>query len=144
MTRSANAIADDVFRAHVALLGDLQDLEDAVSPTSRADVGVVAAALAAAREHVKAHFRFEEEDGYMEALRRREPHLERAIHQLAEEHHELAGSLDALVAEARAAPRLDDGLRERIRAWTTSLRQHEARENALVQDAFNRDVGPED
>jgi hypothetical protein len=35
-------------------------------------------------------------------------------------------------------------LRQEVRAWIERVRQHEARENDLVQEAFNRDIGTED
>ena len=31
-----------------------------------------------------------------------------------------------------------------VRKWVAHLRQHESRENELVQDAFNRDITAED
>jgi len=39
---------------------------------------------------------------------------------------------------------IEDEFRERVRAWVAELRRHEADENVLVEDAFNRDVGQKD
>jgi hypothetical protein len=49
-----------------------------------------------------------------------------------------------LVAEARAVTALDEPFRGKVRAWGERVRQHEARENDLVQDAFNWDIAAED
>jgi hypothetical protein len=94
--------------------------------------------------HLTEHFRFEEQNGYMDVVREREPRLERTIQQLAEEHGQLTRSLDALIKEAGKATSLGDALREAILSWIECVRQHEARENDLVQDAFDLDIGVED
>jgi hypothetical protein len=80
----------------------------------------------------------------MDVVRNREPRLEHAIGQLVEEHYQLAQSLEALLGTAGKAVELDDTLREGVRAWVERVRQHEAREDKLVQDAFNTDLGAED
>jgi hypothetical protein len=102
------------------------------------------ARLAATYTHVTEHFRFEEHNGYMDTVRKREPRLERTIQQLAEEHHRLAQSLAELVAEAAATASLGSSLRDRIRSWIGNLREHETRESDVVQAAFNLDLGAED
>jgi hemerythrin-like domain-containing protein len=86
----------------------------------------------------------EEQNGYMNAVREREPRLERTIYQLAKEHVQLRQSLEALIGESRAAPSLSDTLREEIREWIERVRRHENRENDLIQGAFNLDLGAED
>jgi hypothetical protein len=100
--------------------------------------------LDATQAHVMGHFRFEEQDGYMDTLRKREPRLDRAIAQLAEEHRQLAQSLNELIKEAALASDISVSLRQQIRGWIERVRQHEIRENEFVQDAFNLDIGPED
>ncbi len=80
----------------------------------------------------------------MDKVRKREPRLERAVQQLAEEHQQLMQALDAILAEANAAPAMTDALRDKIRAWVERIRNHETRENHLVQEAFGFDVGAED
>jgi hypothetical protein len=49
-----------------------------------------------------------------------------------------------LIEQAKAATSLDDSFREEVRGWVERVRQHAARENELVQDAFNLDIGAED
>jgi len=131
-------------RAHVALLEDLRKPEEAVHPAPGKGVAELIARLGTTTTHITEHFRFEEQDGYMDAVREREPRLERAVGQLAAEHGELARGLAALVAQAGEVTRLDEPLRGKVREWVESLRRHEARENDLVQDAFGWDIGGED
>jgi len=131
-------------RAHEALLEDLRKLEDAIRPSSGEGLAELTARLGATRSHITEHFRFEEQDGYMDTVRKREPRLERTIQQLADEHRQLAQSIDRLIEQAKAATSLDDTFRDQVRVWAENVRQHEAHENDLVQGAFNLDIGAED
>jgi hypothetical protein len=128
-----------MLRTHAALHEDLEGLKDAL-----ASVAAVQRCLAELRSHVADHFRQEEQGGYMAAVLARQPHKERAVQQLLAEHRQLAEALDGLLAEVAAAETVDDGFRGRVWAWAERLRHHEAEENVLVEDAFNRDVGPTD
>jgi hypothetical protein len=138
------SVAEALGQAHGALLADLRELEQAVQPSWGEGLEELCAQLAAAQAHITEHFRFEEQNGYMDVVRKRQPRLERTIEQLAEEHGHLRHSLDGLIAEARTATSLGDILREEIREWIDRVRQHEMRECDLVQDAFNLDITAED
>jgi hypothetical protein len=144
MAKIGTSVVDGLKKAHAALMEDLHKLEQVVQPTSSATLSEVRARLGATRTHITEHFRFEEENGYMDTVRTREPRLEREVQWLAEEHRELARSLEALVGDAAAAQRLEDRLRHGVTEWIKRVRQHESRENDLFQDAFNLDIGPED
>ena len=142
--RAENSVAEALRRAHAVLLEDLRRLDEATHPASGEGLAELRARLDVTQEHITEHFRFEEQNGYMHAVRAREPRLERAIHQLAEEHRQLARSLEALIERARDTTSLDDRFRDEVREWVERVRQHEARENDIVQDAFNLDIGAED
>lgn len=131
-------------RAHTALLKDLLELEEAGRPASRSSLPVLRSRLEATSVHIMEHFRFEEQNGYMETIRQREPRLGRAIDELAKEHGQLLKSLDIVLEETFTAPCIDETIGAKISEWINQVRQHEARENQLVQDAFNLDIGPED
>jgi iron-sulfur cluster repair protein YtfE (RIC family) len=124
-------------------MADLRELEQVVRPGSAEGLAELRARLDATRSRIIEHFRSEEQNGYMDVVRKREPRLERSIQQLAEEHHQLARSLDVLIARTRATS-LGDPLREAVREWIENVRQHESRETDLVQDAFSLDIGAED
>jgi hypothetical protein len=144
MAKTERSIAEALSRAHAVLLEDLRKLREAVRPSSGEGVAELRARLDATRRHITEHFRFEEQNGYMDAIRKREPRLERAIEALAEDHRQLAQSLDVLVREAGKAPSLGHGLRKQVEDWLARVRQHEDRETDVVQDAFNLDIGAED
>jgi hypothetical protein len=141
---TGDSLVGNLGRAHAALLADLRELEQAVRPDSGESLVGLRARLGATHAHVTEHFRFEEEDGYMDAVRKREPRLERSVQQLAEEHAQLRRLLEAIIGGAGAAASLGDALREEIRGWTECVRRHEARENDLVQGAFNLDISAGD
>jgi hypothetical protein len=128
-----------MLRAHAALHEDLQAIKQALSTPAEAR-----RQLFALRAHVLDHFRQEEQGGYMAPVLAAQPQQERVVRRLLAEHHRLAIALEELVREAAEAAAIDDGFRARVCAWAEDLRRHEADENVLVEDAFNRDVGSED
>jgi hypothetical protein len=144
MKRTETSVAEALGRAHAALLEDLRKLEGAAQPPSAKGLAELRTRLGRTRTHITEHFRFEEKNGYMAAVRKREPRLDRTVQQLADEHRQLAQTLDALIDQAGVARTLDEALREKVRAWVEKVHKHEASENDLVQDAFNLDVGAED
>jgi hemerythrin len=144
MPKTKNSITDALGSAHVALLADLRKLGRAVLSSSKASLAELRAKLAETRAHITEHFRFEEQDGYMAEVRKCAPRLDRTIRQLAEEHRQLSETLDAIITEATAATGLGNRLREEIRTWIKHVRQHESREDELMQDAFNVDIGTKD
>jgi hypothetical protein len=100
--------------------------------------------LGAVRDHVANHFRLEETNGYMDVVAKRQPRLDRAIRLLAEEHAGLLQSLDDIIAEAIRTTAVDDRLRNQITAWLERIHTHEDRENRLIEDAFDFDIGAND
>ena len=130
------------MRAHAALLNDLRELRAVLR--TRGDVTPLFLRLERLQAHLTRHFRCEERGGYLEEVRRREPQRKRVIEELLADHRRLSQGLADSLDEVRWASRLSDGLRGRIRHWVLAVRRHEARENRLVQDTFNRDLGPED
>jgi iron-sulfur cluster repair protein YtfE (RIC family) len=144
MGKPQTFVADDLRRAHAALFADLQKLEEVLGPASRTSPAALCSCLGATHTHLTEHFRFEEQTGYMDALREQQPRLEHAISQLVQEHRQLTQRLAELRTEAGHAERLDDALREKIREWIRHVLLHEAHENDLVQDAVNLDIGTKD
>jgi hemerythrin-like domain-containing protein len=144
MGRSEMSVAEALRQAHVALLEDLRQLEEASRVVSAEGLAELRIRLGARHTHLTEHFRFEEQNGYMDTVRQREPRLERTIQQLGEEHGQLRQALEVLLGEAGTAIGLGDRFREEVREWIERVRQHEAREDDLVQDAFVLDITAED
>lgn len=144
MAHTRISAAEELALAHVALMDDLGKLENVVRPESPHSVTEVRAELRKAQAHITQHFRSEEQDGYMAAVRKREPRLEHAIQELREGHRKLASGIEALIYHASTASTIGEPLREEIRKWIASIRHHEARENQLVQETFGLDISAED
>lgn len=137
-------MADALWPAHSELLRDLSRLEETVGSRTVQGLAELQAALAATRAHIAEHFHFEEENGYLEAVRQRAPQHDRVIQGLLEEHHQLTAALDKLIEEIRKASSLDEALKAKVRVWIAKVRLHEAQENRLVQQVFNQDTPAED
>ncbi len=135
MTTLHATYGDALLRAHRALLEDLRDLESA-----RAGL---AARLELTRAHLAEHFRFEEENGYLDSVLEEQPNLNHAVQRLHEEHRDLLAALDRLVADV-AAEQSPDEFAARVAEWARKVRRHEQRENILVEDAFNLDLAATD
>jgi hypothetical protein len=80
----------------------------------------------------------------MDAVRKQEPRLEHAVQILIHEHRQLVESLDTLIDEVEARARLDDAVRQKVLRWIKHVREHETRENELLEDAFVEDLGAGD
>jgi Hemerythrin HHE cation binding domain len=139
MLTSLPTFSDQLLRTHAALLISLEGIEEALHSPAE-----TLRHLLRLRGIVLDHFINEEEGGYMAPVLRLQPQQERTVRALLGEHRRLAEALDALILEAGAAKMIEDGFRERVRAWAKELRRHEANENALVEEAFNRDDGQKD
>jgi hemerythrin-like domain-containing protein len=139
MANKELSVVEALRMAHINLLKDLAGLEDAVHSSLGTDAVEMRSLLERTRTHILEHFRFEEHNGYMDAVIHREPNLARTVENLREEHRQLAQELEALIERTRTGRHLDDAFRDQVRSWLESVRRHEARENTLVQDAFNSD-----
>jgi hypothetical protein len=80
----------------------------------------------------------------MASVLQAQPHLERTVQRLREEHGQLLRSLEEVTAEVGSATTLTGPLREKVLDWMRGVRRHERSENVLVQDAFNVDIDAED
>ena len=144
MKAEKTSIADALHKAHVALMKDVEGLEKALGGDQPAAAGDLVRKLTTLRTHVLQHFRFEEQDGYMDAVSSRMPHKGKVVKELLDEHKAMADDLDGLIESARSARAVDASFGGRLRAWIAAMRKHETRENLLVEDAFCQDVGNKD
>lgn len=135
-----------MHEAHAALIRELAAVEECVAAGSTSSGTETQRRLVDLRSKLVNHFAFEEKDGYMVSVLGRAPHLDHVVKELLEQHRQLADALDALIGEAKqvAEGSLDDGFRSRVQEWIVRIRRHEKRENGLIQEAYNRDIGTQD
>jgi hypothetical protein len=136
MEQPQDSFAEALKEAHTDLLRDLLELERAAGSETRGGPEELAARLGKVRAHLTEHFRFEEEGGYMAPVLKEEPKFTRVAEELLAQHGQMAQALDELLEEIARVRTWQDALRERLRAWVGQVRQHESRENKLVQEAF--------
>ncbi len=144
MAKSNSSVSKDLQEAHVALDNDLRELENALHATPTDGRAEVVRRLARVRLTLIEHFRFEEHNGYMTGVLKREPNLDQTVRGLLKEHQQFAHSLDDIITEARSRANLEESLLEKIRDWLKRIHHHESRENQLVQDVYARDTAAED
>src|SRR5947209_5416383 len=125
MKVTTEAVVEAFRQAHVALEKDLQRLAEAAGPESSVSVTELTHRLETTRAHLLQHFRFEERNGYMDAVRKREPRLEHTVRELAEEHRQLAESLERLLGQTRLDGDAVEAVRPGIRQWLAEVQAHE-------------------
>ncbi len=144
MAGNTDALTEKLGQAHVKLLDALRDLQGTARMRTDSGLSALRVRLEGIRKCLGEHFGFEEQNGYLDVVRQREPFADRVIEKLHAEHQELAQALDDLLGEVRGCESLEAAVRDRVREWIMRVRCHESRESNLIQDAFNLDIGAED
>jgi hypothetical protein len=137
MEQQQDSFAEALREAHTDLLRDLLELERAAGAGSRVGLEDLGLRLGKVRALITDHFRLEEEGGYMAPILKEEPRFGRLVEELLAEHGQMARALDALLEDVGRVRTRQEVLREAIRAWVGQVRQHESRENHLVQEAYH-------
>lgn len=130
---------------HGAFEGIVQELAAIVAEHATADdVRRVRAKLESLLAQLEKHFRQEEEGGYLEEAMCRAPELRETADKLQVQHGEFCRAVDELIAgterpepPAAAWRRLNT----QFAALAKRLAAHEDAENALLERAFNEDLG---
>lgn len=138
---------EELGREHAQLGALFTRISNLVSGPAEGLAEQLPAVLEEALSHCRQHMAFEERDGYLPGVRERLPSMAETLEQMRQEHAELLDELAARLAEARAAASdrtLAATVVPRVRKWLQRIRDHEIRENTLVQETFNRDMGTAD
>jgi hypothetical protein len=99
------------------------------------------------RDLLAEHFAEEERGGYLSAALTRAPEFSRPAETLREQHAQFLERFDHLVARLRESEPSSQywrASRDEIERLVADLRQHEQSENAIVQAAFENDLGTND
>lgn len=128
---------EDLRQAHATLLRDLHGLEWMANAPGQTTREELRERLRAIRNDLANHFMLEEQDVYVNPVLKMEPKWDRKARELLGEHRRLLHSLDALIATRVHED--DTDLCDRVRHWVGQLRQHEARENDLFDQAGDED-----
>lgn len=138
---------EELGREHAQLGALLTRISNVVSGPAEGLAEHLPRLLEEALRHCRQHMEYEEREGYLSGVMDRLPNLAGTLELLREEHAELLDELAARLAEARAAATdrtMAATVVPRVRKWLERIRDHEIRENTLVQETFNRDTGAGD
>lgn len=95
--------------------------------------------------HLLAHFRHEEEGGFLRDVVRKVPNAERRVAALRREHDQMARELDRLVGILESWERPPASgvrvVRTRVRRLIEGLERHEVAEQHLLQRTYYREYG---
>jgi hypothetical protein len=144
MKKTPPQATSNLAQAHTSLLNDLRELDEMFGSDSSVAPLQAGERLAAIHTRISDHFGFEEQSGWLEALRKQTPRLDREASRLLEEHRELIRSLDTLIEEVEASNSLNDAFYEKVRHWIFRVRDHETREDELLERSVNEDLGSGD
>jgi Hemerythrin HHE cation binding domain len=134
-------LTETLRTAHVALFQDLRDLCEC---PPRDTAGHLRTRLIRTRHDLVDHFHSEERGGYFASIRNREPRLNHTLDQLAGEHCTLLRSLDDILADLERPHAVMDQVVAKVQGWSRKVREHEIREDDVLQDAFAQDLGGAD
>lgn len=90
------------------------------------------------------HFAFEQRPQYLATVLEQRPELEHKAQELRSEHDFLSEELDNLIDDGLAGRSSIYELRRQTLEWLSLIQFHESRENLLLQDAEDLDLGAED
>lgn len=128
------------------LLHELADQWELVMPPGR-QLPILISLVEALRDQIAMHFALEEAYGYFDDAIEAAPQLSSPAESLRGEHIALYEQIRDLADRAddlRRTPAPDVAFQEisvRIKAFCDQLCEHEQRENELILEAFDRDVG---
>jgi hypothetical protein len=99
------------------------------------------------RDLLAEHFKEEERDGYLASALAVAPHFSAQVADLRSQHPQFLDRLDNLIPRVRDSEPSSDywrTARDELEQLLADLRRHEQSENAIVQTAFQVDVGTKD
>lgn len=145
MTETDEMALDERAPKEVAV--DHQFLEMGLSWLSSArQEGAIASMVDDLTEYLRMHFDAEQRrGGFFDMVVEAAPRHAGPVAELRAEHGHLLEQLAAVRAALRPPyEEASEEVLESVAVWVKAMRAHEKREAALLQDAFNRDVGAGD
>jgi hemerythrin len=142
MDKSPAFIAEALRQVHLELWQNLWQLEDFLADPRDKTRDDWSSALRKLQSHLVHHFQLEEENGYMDAVLKRDPGQTRVVERLQDDHLELGRLLNDMIAQAELGKL--ESLAGKLRSLISRMKKHEYEENLLVENAFNLDISAED
>ena len=145
--RADPVILGHVLAQHRDLFNLMQSVRAGLAATpcpESPDCGCLLDSLRKLRDHLHDHFAQEEAGGFLEESVARVPRLSPAVREILGEHPALLAELDALIAELSGGPSTTEAWRTAAAAFDRfggHMQEHERRENSVVQEGYNENLG---
>jgi hypothetical protein len=152
LDRADPVILGHILKGHQELHALLRNTRDAAAapsghPSNDGQAGGcerITRALTALRQHMAEHFLQEEAGGFLEESLARLPRLAEEARRVLAEHPGLLAEADRLIERTSRGDIQPKGwatLRQDVDHFTMRLLDHERRENKVVQQGYNEDLG---
>ncbi len=152
LDRADPVILGHILQEHRELHGLLRAAREALTPPSGAHAAAsgkggcdrITEALSRLRDHLTEHFQQEEEGGFLEESLARLPRLAEEAKRVLAEHPGLLDEADRLIQQTSRGDIPAQGwtaLCRDVDQFATRLLDHERRENRVVQQGYNEDLG---
>ena len=128
-------------REHAQLAQKLEELSEAL--VDRKNIDLLAHRLSTTRDEVSAHFKLEEEGGYLDDAVSYAPQWIGQGQRLLDQHAELLGRIETLLkmvtSKAGRKPNWDE-IEQQGHEFVSLLIEHEKEESTLIQEAYEDDL----
>lgn len=152
LDRADPVILGHILHEHRELHGLLRATREAITPPSGGAPAAsrqngcerITQALCELRNHLAEHFQQEEEGGFLEESLARLPRLAAEAGHVLAEHPALLDEVDRLIKQSSGGDIPATGwatLCRDVDQFATRLLDHERRENRVVQQGYNEDLG---
>jgi hemerythrin len=139
-------VFEEIRREHEALREKLGHIHQVVT-AQEVRIDEVTSLLLDLRNALAVHFENEEHKGFFDEITTQAPRLNPHIDRLCSEHQEMLNTASELARFASAGGGSDAWRRElnsRFQVFSSQLMHHESEENALLQQAYQEDIGSHD
>lgn len=136
-------IYDEIRREHEHLRELLGNLHQALIERREA-ANKLSEMMTSLQEHVRVHFHEEEEGGFFSEVTAQAPRMSDRADELKNEHVDLGAMVVELVTIANEENELCKSLDTKFHDFSRALMQHESKENELLLDAYEDDIGSAD
>lgn len=148
--RQVHPTFEALLKEHREVMKHINDLREWVKEIGELGVphfGELGTRLQPLRDELSRHFAEEEEGGYLSVALSRAPRFSREAEELQEQHAQFLKDLNTLIDKLHESEPPFSSWQQACAEFEeilTRIRRHEGRENAIVQAAFETDIGEGD
>jgi iron-sulfur cluster repair protein YtfE (RIC family) len=142
-TPTDREIYEKIRREHDHLRELLGKIHQALS-TRAETVDEISGMMTSLQEHLREHFHEEEDGGFFKEIVSQAPRMSDRADAIENEHVDLSTAVDELVSVASKESELCKTMEAGFHDFSKALMHHETKENELLLDAYEEDIGSAD